>query len=208
MTGVFAGIAVRGGIGFGRGVFTVKSLEVVLARNTVPHESTKDDKVDGYDVIFHDTRYDSSEEDPTGEGWVPRKLRIGPDGHHESNHGPECRAKYSGMTNCRDAAGVNLTRHESDHGQKAVYFRSTNMMTFPNFTYALRVMNELQNTRYNKYFLSVLLGAIDGHPSDALDGCQAALWICGRCYCSNPLVRVFDCFGRLDLVFLSAVKAG
>lgn len=198
------GNAVRGGIGFGRGVFSVKSLELRLAQNAAPHETTTDDKVAGYDAIFHDIRYQGSEGDP-----FQTKMRIGPDGHHESNHGPECRAKYSGMTTCQDVAGVNLTRHESDHGVKAVYFRSINNMTFPRFTYSLSVINELQNRKYNRQFLGVLLEGITVHSpyTSSLKGCHAALWTCGRCFCSKPLVRVFDGFGRLDLVFLNSVLA-
>ncbi|CAM9541369.1 unnamed protein product [Pylaiella littoralis] len=132
---------------------------------------------------------------------------MGPDGHHESNHAPACRAKYSGMTKCTEAAGLNLTVHESDHGQKAVYLRSINGMNFPNFTYSLRVINELQNAKYNKKFVGVLLEAAGAHPRDKLSACHAALWTCGRCYCAKPLLRVFDSFGRLDLVSLNSALA-
>lgn len=121
----------------------------------------------------------------------PRKMRIGPDGHHESDHGPECRAKHSGMKTCKDFAGVDITRHESDHGVKAVYFRSINNMTFPNFTYSLSVINELQERKYNRRFLDVLLEGINGHNSTP--GCHGALWSCGRCFGANRLVRVFNC---------------
>lgn len=109
------------------------------------------------------------------------------------------------MTTCKDIAGVNLTRHESDHGIKAVYFRSINNMTFPNFTYSLGVINELQNKKYNRQFLGVVLEGVTGHRPSSLPGCHAALWACGRCLCDKPLVRVFVCFGKLDLVFLSSV---
>lgn len=82
-------------------------------------------------------------------------------------------------------------------------------MTFSNFTYSLSVINELQNRKYNRQFLGVLLGGVaEAHAPQSLPGCHAALWTCGRCFCTNPLVRVFDCFGRLDLVFLSSVLAG
>lgn len=158
----------------------------------------------GYGVIFRDTRYDGFEEDPNGQGGASRKMRIGPDGQHESNHGPECQAKYSGMTTCKDIAGVNLTRHESDHGVKAVYYRSINNMTFPNFTYSLRVINELQNRKYNRQYVGMLLDGVADHSTRSFEGCHAALWTCGRCFCSKPLVRVFDSLGRLDLVFLSS----
>ena len=193
----------RGGIGFGRGVYALKELELRLARNAAPHATTTEEgKVVGYDAIFHDTRYKNVEGDP-----IKREMRIGPDGHHENNHGPDCRKLYSGLTTCKDIGGVNLTRHESDHGVKAMYLRSINNMTFPKFTYSLSVINELQNRKYNRQLLGALLRGVDGHAPPSVSGCQAALWTCGRCYCDKPLVRVFDCFGRLDLVFLSSVLA-
>lgn len=46
------GVAVRGGFGFGRVVFSLKSFEAMPARMNVPQESIKGDKVDGYDAIF------------------------------------------------------------------------------------------------------------------------------------------------------------
>lgn len=193
----------RGGIGFGRGVYALKELELRLARNAAPHATTTEEgKVVGYDAIFHDTRYKNVEGDP-----IKREMRIGPDGHHENNHGPDCRKLYSGLTTCKDIGGVNLTRHESDHGVKAMYLRSINNMTFPNFTYSLSVINDFQNRKYNRQLLGALLRGVDGHAPPSVSGCQAALWTCGRCYCDKPLVRVFDCFGRLDLVFLSSVLA-
>lgn len=196
------GNAVRGGHGFARGVFSVKSLELRLAPNGPPHETTTGDKGAGYGAIFHNTRYQGHDGAP-----FPRKMRMGPDGHHEGNHDPNCRRKYGGMTTCKDIAAVNFTRHESDHGVKAVYFKSINNITFPNFTYSLSVINELQNRKYNRQFLSVLLGGVTVHTASVLQGCDAALWTCGRCFCDTPLVRVFDCFEKLDLVLLSSVLA-
>ena len=193
----------RGGIGFGRGVYALKGLELILAQNVAPHATmTEEGKVVGYDAIWHDTRYKNFEGDP-----ISREMYIGPDGHHEKNHGEECRKLHSGLTSCKDIGGVNPTRHESDHGVKAMYLRSINNMTFSNFTYSLSVINELQNRKYNQKFLGVLLRGVRGHASRSVSGCQAALWASGRCFCDTPLVRVFDCFGRLDLVFLSNVLA-
>lgn len=194
------GNAVRGGHGFGRGVFSVKLLELRLAPNAAPHETTTDDKVAGYGAIFHDTRYKGHDGAP-----FQRKMRVGPDAHHECNHEKACQEKYSGVNTCKDIAGVNLTRHESDHGVKAVYSRSINNMTLPNFTFSLCVINDLQNAKYNGQFLSTLLGGVTDHDPSSLPGCQRALWLCGRCFCDKPLVRVFDCFGKLDLVPLSSV---
>lgn len=191
----------RGGVGFGRGVYALKGLELILAQNVAPHATTTEEgKMAGYDAIWRDTRYKNFEGSP-----LPREMCIGPDGHHENNHGEECRKLYSGLTTCRDIGGVNLTRHESDHGIKAMYLRSINNMTFANFTYSLSVINELQNRKYNGQFLDFLLRGVGDHASPSVSSCQAALWTCGRCFCDTPLVRVFDCFGRLDLVFLSSV---
>lgn len=169
-----------------RNRFSLKSPELSLAQNVAPHETTTDDKVAGYDAIFHDTRRKGAEEET-----FQRKMRIGPDGHHESNHRPECRAKYSSVTTCKDIARVDLTRHESDHRVKAVYFRSINNTTFPNFTYSLSVINELQNRKYNKQDLAGLLAGIEAHTPTSVPGCHAALWSCGRFFCANSLVRAF-----------------
>ena len=43
------GIAVRGGIGFGRGGFSLNALELSLAQIVAPHETTMNDKVVVYD---------------------------------------------------------------------------------------------------------------------------------------------------------------
>ncbi|CAM9396151.1 unnamed protein product [Ectocarpus sp. 4 AP-2014] len=72
-------------------------------------------------------------------------MRIVPDGHHENNRGREL---YSGLTTCKDI-GVNLSRHESDHGVKAMHLRSVNNITFPNFTCSLSVINQLQKRKYS-----------------------------------------------------------
>lgn len=190
-------IAVRGGIGFGRGVHALKGLELILAQNVAPHATTTEvGKVVGYDAIFHDTRYKNFEGDP-----VSREMRIGPDGHHENYHGEECRKLYSGLTTCKDIGGVNLTRHESDHGVKAMYLRSINNMTFSNFTYSLSVINELQNRKYNKQFLGVLLRVVGGHASPSMTVCQAALWTCGRCFCGTPRCACLTALGGLTLFF-------
>eukprot|EP00752_Nemacystus_decipiens_P015187 g13523.t1 len=156
--------AVRGGVGFGRGVYALKGLELILAQNVAPHATTTEEgKMAGYDAIWRDTRYKNFEGSP-----LPREMCIGPDGHHENNHGEECRKLYSGLTTCKDIGGVNLTRHESDHGVKAMYLRSINNMTFANFTYSLSVINELQNRKYNRHFLGVLFcgeSATTPHPA-------------------------------------------
>lgn len=184
----------------------------MLAVGVAPHESTKDNKVAGYGAIWHNTTYDNWKLDVPGEGdhaspYTGRGigLTVGPDRIHEINHNEKCRRAHSGLSGCFDIAGVNLTPHEQDHSKKPVHFRSVNTMNFPNFTYSLRVINEIQNEQYNKRTLGRLLEAIDGHPEGRVSACREALWTCGRCFCANPVVRVFDCFGRVDIIFLSAV---
>ena len=58
-------IAVRGGIGLGKGVYALKGLELSLAQKVAPHATTTEEgKVVGYDAIFRDTRYKNHEGDP------------------------------------------------------------------------------------------------------------------------------------------------
>lgn len=207
-----AGNAVRSGIGFGAGVFSVKSLQVHLAAGVAPHESTKEDKVAGYDAIFHDTTFDDSDFVVPGEGPRPHPylgrtsgIFLGPDGPHEKNHNPQCTRDHSGLTKCSEIAGVNLNPHEQDHAKKHVYLRSINTMAFPNFTFALRVINELQNEGINRRTLGRLLRSLEEHPVAKINACHKSLWFCGRCFCLKPTIRVFDSFGRVDVVFLSSV---
>ena len=78
-------------------------------------------------------------------------------------------------------------------------------MVFANFTYSLRVVNEVQNEEYNRKTMSNLLGRVTAHPQDTIVDCLNHLWVCGRCLCRKPLMRVFDQFGRVDIVDLSSV---
>ena len=190
----------------------MKSLQVRLAVGVAPHESTKDDKVAGYDAIFHDTTFDDADSVVPGEGPRPHPylgvasgIFLGPDGPHEKNHNPQCTRNHSGLTTCSEIAGVNLNPHEQDHAKKHVYLRSINTMAFPNFTYALRVINELQNEGINKRTLLRQLRCFETHPVTTFGSCHKSLWHCGRCFCSKPTMRVFDSFGRVDVVFLGSV---
>ena len=190
----------------------MKALQIALAMNVAPHESANDGKVVGYDATWHDTTYDNFNFTVPGVGRRPSPFTgvttgmfVGPDGPHEKNHSDKCKHAYSGFSTCHEPTGVNLNAHEQDHSRKPVHFRSVNMMGFATFTYALRVINERQNERFNQQQLDSVVLTVDGHPTDDTGGCCSCLWACGRCFCSNPLMRVFDCLGRVDVVFLSAV---
>lgn len=69
-----AEIAVRGGIGSGRGVFSIKALQFTLAAKAGPRWSLTDGKVPGYDLSFHETTYDNRDVKLTGEGERPNPL--------------------------------------------------------------------------------------------------------------------------------------
>ena len=137
----------------------------------------------------------------------------GDDEEEESDqgHDPDCRSKYGGLSSCPDIAGVDLNPHKGREfsRSKPECFRSFEGMDFPDFTYSIRVMNELENERCNERFLGQLLSSVPGHSLEGSAACLSALWTCGRCFCSSPVMRVFDCFGRVDIVFLaSALAAG
>lgn len=105
-------MAVCGGIGFGRGFFAVKELELGLALNTAPHDTTTGDKVAGYGATTHNTSYQGHEEaDP-----FPRKMRMGPHGHHESNHTDACKESTAARRCVNISLELSFTWHESGHG--------------------------------------------------------------------------------------------
>ena len=98
---------------------------------------------------------------------------------------------------------MNLNPHEQNHSRKKIHLRSLNNMVLPHFTYALRVINEVGNEEYNRKTLSNLLRRVAGHPRNV--AFLNLLWVCGRCFCGKPLMRVFDQFVRVDIVELDSV---
>lgn len=49
-----------------------------------------------------------------------------------------------------------------------------------------------------------LLRATKDHPDGNIPNLKKTLW-CGRCLCTKPVIRIFDCFGRVEIVFFSSV---
>lgn len=70
---------------------------------------------------------------------------------------------------------------------------------------SIRIINQVHNERYSRTTLKNLLACLSGHPQDTIAACGNFLWICGRCFCHEPLMRVFDRFRRVDLVHLPSV---
>lgn len=139
----------------------------------------------------------------------------GPNDYEEEeddDHDPACRIKYGGLADCPDVAGVNITPHlgRGERGPSRTTpecLPSVASMELPNFTYSMRVMNEIENGRRNRRYLDQLLSSVPGHAPGGSAACLAALWSCGRCFCASPVMRVFDCFGRVDIVFLASALA-
>lgn len=162
--------AIRCGIGCGDGVYSIMALQIALAVDVPPHESAENFKVAGYDCVWHDTTFDDKSSEHAKYKMWQSGMFVGPDGPHEKNHSKECQRQYSGFRTCDELAGINLNPHEQDHSKKALYLRSLNTMTFSNFTFALRVINERQNQGFNRKTLRTLLASVAEHPKDSFAG--------------------------------------
>ena len=114
---------------------------------------------------------------------------------------------YRGFSGFLEIVWVNLNLHEQDHSKKRIYFRSINTMSFPNFTFVLRVINERKTQGYNRPTLDSVSATVKKHRKYTISSSEEALWMCGRCFCTNPVMLVFDCLGRVDVVLLSEVLA-
>lgn len=116
---------------------------------------------------------------------------------------PELSASDSGLTRCLVIGEVNFHPHEQDHFQKLRYITSINTMMFPNFTYSLKVINELRKYRFNRPALGIgFCGRFQATRRRPTKPRHAAFWKWERCFCNVPLTRVFDSFGRVDVIFL------
>ena len=129
-------------------------------------------------------------------------LYLSPDGPHETNHGRKCRAMFGGLKTCDELAGVNLNPHQQNHAKKKRYLRSLNVMGCDSFAFMVTLVNELENQYINRRSLDRLVLKPPNHPKTQLDACQHYVWNCGRCFCSTPLMRSFDRFGRVAVMFL------
>ena len=212
--------AVRSGIGFGRNVASVKSLQIALAPDVLPHDSAGQDfKVAGYGIKFHDTANDGHRHTSNGrrrphpQTGCSSGMYVGPDGPHEKNHDAECRQKYSGLSQCLEISGVNLNPHEQDNSLLGLHVRTLSNMTLEVLTYSLRVIHEVRNEAINMETLTrIVTNGVQHRGRAAATVCAYDIWIRGRCFCNFPLMRVFDRFGRVVVVPLLEVleqgKAG
>ena len=122
---------------------------------------------------------------------------------HEANHGEACRKSHAGLSTCRQLWGFNLNSHEQDNSKKSRYKSSLNNMTLGRFSFFATLFSELENSRLNRWTMDRILGSCDDHSRNSRS-CMAQMWVCGRCFCSNPLVRTFDVLGRLIVSRLPA----
>ncbi|CAB1117288.1 unnamed protein product [Ectocarpus sp. CCAP 1310/34] len=189
----------------GDGVYSIMALQIALAVDVPPHESAENFKVAGYDCVWQDNTFDDMSSEHVKYKMWQSGIFVGPDGPHAKNRSKECQRQYSGFTTCDELAGINLNPPEQDHSKKALYLRSLNTMTFSGFTFALRVLNERQNQGCNRKTLRTHLPSVTEHAKDIFASCEVALWRYGRCFCRKPVMRVFDCLGRVDIVMLATM---
>lgn len=119
----------RAGIALGRNIYLMRALQVKLALGVVLHESSKDDKMEGYCVSFHDSRFDDKDRlnklDVQGEGNRPHPYTgltcgtsLGADGPHGTNHNNQCQRDHSGVGKCLELGGLHLNPHELDDSRE------------------------------------------------------------------------------------------
>lgn len=126
-------------------------------------------------------------------------LWLGPDGPHEGNHQGSCQEKYGGLSRCPQLTGANCNVHEQNHSKKTKHLPSVSGMGFDTFTFNVTLINELENAAINRSTCDLTVTCATKHPHDRIHACYAEVWICGRCFCSSPLMRSFDKRGKLRI---------
>ena len=181
----------------------MKALQIQLAHGNPGESADEAGKVAGFGLSFNIA---PPRDDHPGETTTRRPHPYNgdtdgpyyaPDAAREVGHGADCRQKYGGLDSCAQLARVKL--HDS---RKNRYLRMLNVMQFDRFAFTVTLVNEVENEAINRRSLEEIVGRFRGHPVDRLRVCQAEIWFCGRCFCAKPLLRYFDQFGRVRLVFL------
>ena len=126
-------------------------------------------------------------------------MYLGPDRPHETNHGEECRKKYSGLSTCSELQGVNLNPHEQNHSKTNKHLSMLCNMGYDRFSFTTTLINELENEEISRTGCDEAVGRETGYKHGNLRPCRTAAWLCGRWFCSTPLMRSFDKEGRLRL---------
>lgn len=181
----------------------MKCLQIALSGCNPGESANEEGLVVGYGLPFN---IKPPEE---GQGRKPHPvigevagMHLSPDGPHEKNQGPACRAMFGGLKTCDELAGVNLSPHEQNHAKKKRHLRSLNIMGCDSFAFMVTLVNEFENQSINHRSLDRLVEKLPGHSKTIEGNCKSAMWHCGRCFCSTPLMRSFDRFGRVAVMFL------
>lgn len=194
----------RGGAGFGTPIHAVKCLQIALSGCNPGDSANQEGLVQGYGLPFNiKPPADAQVRKPHPLIGKLAGLYLSPDGPHETNHGPHCRALFGGLKTCDELAGVNLNPHEQNHAKKKKFLRSLNVMGCDSFAFMVTLVNELENQAINRRSMDRLVGNAIGHPKRHHVACKLRMWTCGRCFCSTPLMRSFDRFGRIAVTFLN-----
>ena len=198
-------LAVRSGACFGAANARVKALQVQLSFMN-PVESAINGTVKEFGLSFDITP--PAPEEPGATKRIPHPLGsdagpyYAPDTLHDCNHGIECRRRFGGVDSCEQLSGVCLTVHEQNHAKKKKFLHMLNVMKFDRFAFMVTLINQTENEAINRKTVNNLVKRALGHKSGQPKICMAEVWFCGRCYCTTPLMRSFDQFGRVILTFL------
>lgn len=202
---IFSVHFLRGGAGFGTPVHAVKCLQIALSGCNPGESANEEGLVQGYGLSFNIKLPEADQ---------ARKLHLvvgklsglhlaADRGPHEANkHGPKCRAMFGGLETCEELAGVNLNPHKQNRSKKEWYLGSLNVMGCDSFAFTVTLLNELENQSINRWSLERLVEKQANHPRLHKESCKGRVWTCGRCFCSTPLKRSFDRFGRVAVMFL------
>ena len=123
----------------------------------------------------------------------------------KKNHNPQCTRDHRGLSKSSEIAGVNLNSHEQDHAQKTVYFAVDQHNGVSELHLRLEGDQRALKRRHPPENAREVVTHLEQHPVGTIDSCHTSLWLCGRCFCLKPTIRVFDLFGRVDVVFLGSV---
>ena len=181
---------------------SVKTLQVALSADSLGGGTNKDGVMPGYGISFNFWR-ESRVGEPHPYSGSNSGMFLGPDGPHEGNHNEECQKKYSGLSSCRQLPGANLNVHEQHHAKLPKYLATLTGMTFDAFIFTTILLNELENASINRRSSDLMLGRTKDHLTDRLAVCSNELWTYGRCFCSSPVMRSFDVYGKMRITHLN-----
>ncbi|CAM9718071.1 unnamed protein product [Sphacelaria rigidula] len=102
----------RSGAGFGTPVHAVKCLQIAQSGFNPGESASEEGLVEGYGLPFNiDPPANAHIRQPHPVLGKCAGLYLSPDGPHETNHGPQCRAFFGGLRTCDELPGVNLNTH-------------------------------------------------------------------------------------------------